>query len=189
MFLNKSPYAIHRVDRQNGERGGGVAIITHYRIKSRCIRVTLPNIFSYLEIICIDVIDNNFKNRLIVVYCLPPAAILDYLASFYECLAVLCNVDYACIICGNFNMPGLDWLAMDGGLACRESYLADFVINNGLSQLVLEPTREKIILDLVLSNDPLAVIDLTVSLPFSTSDHSSLSWSLLSPEPNGSTNK
>ena len=140
-----------------------------------------------MEVVCIDVIDNSFKNHLIVVYC-PPAATLDYLASFYECLAVLCNVDYACIICGDFNMQRLDWLALDGSQACRESYLTDFVINNGLSQLVLEPTRENNILDLVLSNDLLAVIDLTVSLPFSTSDHSSLSWSLWSPKPNGSTN-
>ena len=53
---------------------------------------------------------------------------------------------------------------------------------------MLEPARENKILDLVLSNDPLVVIDLTVSLPFSTTDHSPLSWSLWSLEPNRSTN-
>ena len=79
LLLNKFPYAIHRLDRQNGERGGGVTIITHNRINSCCIRVTLPNIFYHLEIVCFDVIDNNFKNRFIVVYCTPQPHLFGFI--------------------------------------------------------------------------------------------------------------
>ena len=57
----------------------------------------------------------------------------------------------------------------------RLSSFANFVINNGLHQLVFNPTRGENTIDLFLTNDNLAVINVTVLAPFSTSGHSSIS--------------
>ena len=51
-----------------------------------------------------------------------------------------------------------------------------FVMNNGLHQMVRNPTRDENILDILLTNENLAVINVTVLAPFSTSNHSSFSW-------------
>ena len=68
------------------------------------------------------------------------------------------------------------------GLTCRvcmhplEARLASFVVDNGMSQLVHEPTRLTHILDLLLVNDPLSVFEVNVSSLFSTSDHNFITW-------------
>ena len=50
------------------------------------------------------------------------------------------------------------------------------VLNNGFQQLVNAPTRDNNILDLILCNNNLAVTGIMHLPPFSTSDHSCLSW-------------
>ena len=58
----------------------------------------------------------------------------------------------------------------------KQYQFLEFAIGRGLEQCVLEPTRHgpDNILDLVLLSDPNKLIDLTVSEPFSTSDHSTI---------------
>ena len=73
----------------------------------------------------------------------------------------------------NFNSNGdFDANAMCSLNAC----LAKFIVNNGALQLITEPTRLSNTLDLLIVNDPLTTYDVTVSHPFSTSDHSMVTW-------------
>ena len=83
------------------------------------------------------------------------------------------------IILGDFNLPHFDWTIPC--ITCNElshSFLLSFLHEHSLSQLNLTPTRNSNILDLVLTNIPDRITNLSVNPPFSTSDHDSLSLSL-----------
>ena len=81
------------------------------------------------------------------------------------------------------NMPNINWVnGFD--LSCLhplEARLASFVVDNGMSQFVHEPTCLAHILDLLLVNDPLSIFDVNASSPFSTSDHNSITWRMWHP--------
>ena len=53
-----------------------------------------------------------------------------------------------------------------------------FVNENGLSQFVLQPTRQDNILDLVFTNASNLISDLQVDYTFSTSDHQLVKFSV-----------
>jgi hypothetical protein len=63
-----------------------------------------------------------------------------------------------------------------------QQFFVNFVIDNGLSQFVCQPTREKNILDIILSNDNHAVFNVQYHPPFSTSDHLCVSWNAWFPD-------
>jgi hypothetical protein len=78
------------------------------------------------------------------------------------------------IMCGDFNLPDIDW-SVDKSLNCYNGtctgIFLDFCYNFGLHQLVNSPTRADNILNLVLGNDYACILNVKVSEPFSTSDH------------------
>ena len=116
----------------------------------------------------------NHKQRFILVYC-PPTVSCAYINDLSTCLDLSCDIDYVYTIVGDFNMLDILWSDLSTYPA-RLSSFVNFVINNNLHQLVCNPTWSENILALLLTNDNLAVINVTVLAPFSTSDHSSISW-------------
>ena len=81
-------------------------------------------------------------------------------------------------ICGDFNFPNIDWIA-DIAISTVPLHTVDFAhftAHNGLSKLVKEPTLASNFLDLQLVSDPLAVYNVSVGSPFSTSDHCVIMW-------------
>ena len=97
-----------------------------------------------------------------------------------NCLNFFCNVFYGVTICDDLNMPKID-LINGFDIACLpalETRLATFVIDNGLHQLVRErePTRGTNTLDLLMTNNPIAVFCVSVTCPFSISDHGCVKW-------------
>ena len=64
------------------------------------------------------------------------------------------------ILCGDFNMPDIDWSTLSCMLSHLPSQsLCETVKNCALDQLVTEPTRSKNILDLVLTTNPSLIKD------------------------------
>jgi len=61
--------------------------------------------------------------------------------------------------------------------------LLNFSITNGFSQVVQSATRKNNCLDLVFSNEPLAMYNVNVLHPFSTSDHCQVEFSVFSDSP------
>ena len=57
--------------------------------------------------------------------------------------------------------------------------LLNYFVTIGATQHVNQPTRNDTILDLLFSNDPMIVSDLAFDVPFSTSDHNSLYFTLI----------
>jgi len=69
----------------------------------------------------------------------------------------LCNVKYNCVIAGDFNCPGIDWVSLKAPADVSQDALLDFAVTQGLSQIVQAPTRGDNILDIILTNEPLTV--------------------------------
>jgi len=54
----------------------------------------------------------------------------------------------------------------------------NFMLSNGFTQCVTEPTRENNIHDLVFANEPILLSSIRVSTPFSSSGHNSVDFDL-----------
>lgn len=181
LILSGSNYNIIRHDRHINSRGGGICAFI--KKAHNYVHIPLPQEFSHLEMLCTDIICNNFKHRYISVY-RPPIYDLHQTCELFNCLNMLCDVNHVVSINGDFNFPNFDWgRAIDiSALSPVESEFANFIIANGLTQLVTQPTRNAHILDLLMVNDPLAVFEVTVQQPFSTSDHNIVTWRTWFPE-------
>ena len=86
-------------------------------------------------------------------------------------------------VCGDFNFPNIDWTA-DIDISTMPLHAVDFahfIVRNGLSQLVKEPTFASIFLDLLLVSDSLAVYNVSFGSPFSTSDRCIIAWNMWFP--------
>ena len=70
----------------------------------------------------------------------------------------------------------MNGVAPDDGVQLK---LLNYFVTIGATQHVNQPTRNDTILDLLFSNDPMIVSDLAVDVPFSTSDHNSLYFTLI----------
>jgi hypothetical protein len=137
--------------------------------------------------ICVrDIISTSSKFRLFVCY-RPPSSDTDlaavrYISDLCNCVNRLYPLNGTVIICGDFNFPSIDWSAdsslLTSNVTCTGIFL-EFYYTHGLRQLVCEPTRGERILDLVLSNDIHSVPNCRILEPFSTSDHSQVSFDLL----------
>jgi hypothetical protein len=78
------------------------------------------------------------------------------------------------LLMGDFNFPELNWKLPE---TLDDSHLFMKCVNdNFLVQCVEDCTREKNILDLVLTSEENMVENLTVGEPFSTSDHQIIRW-------------
>ena len=116
-------------------------------------------------------------NRYICAYRLP-AYNIECTELLIRCLDYLCDIQHAFTICTDFNMPNFNSSGdFDVNAMCSlNACLANFIVNNGALQLMTEPTRLSNTLDLLIVNDPLTTYDVTVSHPFSTSDHGMVTW-------------
>lgn len=81
------------------------------------------------------------------------------------------------IIVGDFNLPEIDWLTLEGKSA-HDRFFIDTIQDNVLSQLVSEATRGRNILDLVLVDHTDLIDEVLVNQSFSNSDHKSLEVTL-----------
>jgi Reverse transcriptase (RNA-dependent DNA polymerase)/Endonuclease-reverse transcriptase len=181
LLTNGNRYNVIRKDRPT--RGGGVCLFVRESIQ--CVFIPLPVIYQDFELICVDIIIASCKQRFICVYCpdSPPSA--DYMKGLCEVLSMLCSIDYAVTICGDFNMRDINWNNLSLHVSSHdsssyhvsaESIFTEFITDYGLTQLVDKPTRGQNILDLLLTNDLLACSQLEVLAPFATSDHGKVSW-------------
>ena len=69
---------------------------------------------------------------------------------FYVILEEILLTQHECVIMGDFNLSYFDW-SIQLQTPAAGSKLLQFIADNGLSQLVKEPTRQNNILDLVIT--------------------------------------
>ena len=174
-MLNNCCYNVHRLDRPS--RGGGIAILLKNNYQH--VRLPLADKYTNLEVIAIDLY-TPIKLRLICCYCAPDADI-THINLLCELLSELSDICFPVTIVGDFNMPNINWIDPVISGPAKESLFLNCLLQNSLSQLVLEPTRGHNILDLILTNCNGVVNDVNISEPFSTSDHSILNFNIVCP--------
>jgi hypothetical protein len=184
VILGGCSYTLFRTDRTAPHRGGGVCVLIN-NSSAKAVAIPIPSIFADLELCVIDIISTSSKFRLFVCY-RPPSSDTDlaavrYISDLCNCVNRLYPLNGTVIICGDFNFPSIDWSAdsslLTSNVTCTGIFL-EFYYTHGLRQLVCEPTRGERILDLVLSNDIHSVLNYRILEPFSTSDHSQVSFDL-----------
>ncbi|EYC29531.1 hypothetical protein Y032_0006g3022 [Ancylostoma ceylanicum] len=82
---------------------------------------------------------------------------------------------------GDFNFPVIDWDNLSHRSGCgsvSSKHFLQFVKDSGLVQLVNKPTHNLNLLDIVLTSHSLAVKDIKVLAPFSTSDHNTITFAI-----------
>jgi len=171
-------FNIYRKDRLH-KRGGGVIGMISKQFHS--YHVPLPAKFDLLEVVCFCVLTALGTFRFITVY-RPPEynqEAREYMRLLNECLEFLCNTSDTVVLVGDFNLPRINWNIPDSPDDRIHSLFLDLCVRFGLHQFVDVPTHDNNCLDLILSTDPLIVSDLSVSSPFSSSDHCMVNFNVV----------
>ncbi len=172
-------YNVFRKDRNSDGEGGGVCLLVHKSLPA--IPVNLPKKFETLEVVALDLGSQNAKQRIVCAY-RPPGRFqveeTSYASLLAECISFLSIVAYPVSFVGDFNLPEIDWstfLCPNDGV---HDVLLDSFLLSSCYQFVEKPTRGKNVLDLILCSDRRNISSVKVSEPFSTSDHSSIEFSI-----------
>ena len=121
-----------------------------------------------------------YSRVLVGVFYRPPSSDIDYLKEFERSLSLIesSGNNLSILLLGDFNPPQIVWSTPSP--TCPDSLsstfcaiIADYFLIN---QLVLQPTREQNILDLVFITAPELVKDLEICQPVGGSDHCSIEF-------------
>jgi hypothetical protein len=112
-----------------GGGGGGVCIPTrNATIKATPVPITRK--FLLVELCAVDVSFREVKLRLLVCYRLPSSntdvRALQYVQEICACIDKLFSVYSPVIICGNFNLPNINW-SLDNCSLCCDSTCNGFI--------------------------------------------------------------
>ena len=104
---------------------------------------------------------------------------LKLIEKLCNLLYVLCSISHEKIIIGDFNFANISWDIYNySSKSLQENLFLEFLNANSLKQLITEPTRDKNILDLILTDSSSLVNEITISCPFSSSDHCKIEFKL-----------
>jgi hypothetical protein len=130
--------------------------------------INTPKIID-VEFTACDISDFNSgsKVRIILVY-RPPDCSSEITLTLCEILSELVAVPYPSLVLGDFNLPNISWDEPDlmkMNKPCKIFFSCFKDIN--FTQMIHEKTRDKNILDLILTNEPNLVSNLEIGPPFS----------------------
>jgi hypothetical protein len=132
-----------------------------------------------VETVAFDILPKkrSKKSRRFVVVYHPPSAANNLAETEKLCHALrnlIGTTTNPVFVLGDFNFPQINWSLLTCQSKCATLFLQTCAELN-LSQLVLEGTRGPNILDLILTNHPQSVLEVSVSAPFTnTCDHNSI---------------
>jgi len=165
-------YSVFRRDRNR--HGGGVMMLIrdHIPVTRRF------DLETTCEILWIQIATQSHSNLLLGVYYRPPGTSVEALVHLNNSLMSLSTCNLPLVLCGDFNVPNIDWVTVTPVSSTRPAeLLCTIVADNSLAQLVDCPTRECNILDLVLANhDCVSLVNVTDNLP--STDHFAIEFSL-----------
>ncbi|XP_059845547.1 uncharacterized protein LOC132404945 [Hypanus sabinus] len=170
--MNIQGYTSYRKERLTG-RGGGVALLLRNDIQSLA-RGDIES--GDAESVWIELRNSKGRKTLMGVIYRPPNSSLDVGCKLNEELKSACRKGSDTVVMGDFNMQ-VDW-ENQNGTGPQEREFVECIRDGFLEQLVLEPTREKAILDLVLCNELDLIRDLEVKEPLGGSDHNMICFNL-----------
>ena len=164
--LHIDGYNMFRKDRPS--RGGGVILYVKEHIPCK-----LLDSKEDIESIWCEIGDIYSKCN-IALYYRPPNASESYNKEM--CKELLDYTRGKTVIIGDFNFPEIDWESFTAPKGCE--FFRDTCLDLFLSQHVKDHTREKHILDLVLTSYHNLLSDVEVAAPLANSDHNIVTFYL-----------
>jgi hypothetical protein len=170
-------YNVLRCDRK-GRGGGGVCVLVAKDIQ--CVEVSIPEQFSTVEMCCVDIFYHGKTCRILNVYRPPDEGqdAVKYMSELLSCIVALNHSTCPTIITGDFNCRNIDWANINSPYDGIQDALLKLSIFEGFEQVVSTPTRGDNILDLVFTNEPLAICNVNVGPPLGNSDHCKVSFNV-----------
>ena len=136
--------------------------------------ISIPDQYSNVEIVVVDICTStNYKHRITYI-CNPPIFNLDRVNSMCACLKGITNVTFPVSIFGDFNFPEIDWINMELGASIAASLFLSQIRDLGLKQIVTAPTRGDNLLDIILCNNPMNLLTVSVVEPIANCDHKAI---------------
>ena len=175
-FLTPQNYVLFRKDRCD-RVGGGVLLLVREKF-SPCFFALPDELQNFEDSVWCFLHVSNAKTLLAGCFYRSPSS-SDHNNAYLPLLFDFARQsphDY-CALVGDFNCPNIDWTLMNAPES--NSFLLDSALDNDLTQMVLDPTRDSHVLDLFLVNDPTFVSSTIVAECFPGSDHKSVSCSLV----------
>jgi len=143
-------------------RGGGLALIhrDHYKVRPLDLHFQ-PSTFELQSAVISTVTPQILLVNIYQPHSPPKSAFSDELSTLLSIAAAESSARL--VLCGDLNCPGDD--------GTINSNLDEVLVSCGLMQLVLQPTRDANLLDIVATSDPGVVQDVHVVYCTDVSDH------------------
>ena len=165
-------YTIYRKDRKS--RAGGVLLAVK---SSRKV-----NFNTNLELITIELTSgSNMKYLLCCCYKSQQFVSREWIEMFNLFLGNCCFQYSNMLICGDFNLPNINWESPELTTGVDEIQFSELLYDFHLTQLNTFPTRGNNLLDLVITNVPSQVVNISVLSPAESgliTDHSVITFNL-----------
>lgn len=181
-FFNENNYNVYRRDRCTfkHQRGGGIFIAVKSQFSSSLISLNYPDT---IEQLCVCISPSpafNYKLFIFVSYIPPSSPILTYNMHLENFFTPLVNNigDENVIICGDFNLPNIDWrfdaddkiLTPFNILSVIESRFIDSILDNNFIQINNIPNIHNKFLDLVFLSENFLYSVVHVDTPLASTD-------------------
>ena len=153
MFVDPNRYWCYRKDRPT--RGGGVCLFVKCSLNLVITEITLPDKFTDLELLAVDIANAAVQPFRIIVAYRPPDSTSDTNQLLISALDWLANDSVRVCIVGDLNLPAFNWEQFLYPSSKLYDLFADFISSHGLSQIADQPARGNSILDIVLCSDVL----------------------------------
>ena len=159
-FFPTESYSVLRRDRGGDRCGGGVFVAA----KNDLILVREDTLETNCELLWCSLKLASSKTLFIGAYYRPHEGDAESLAELELSLSRF-NSDHTILLAGDFNFPGWKWTeskVTDCNFPSLHYQFGDLLDSKGMTQLIEEPTRNTNIRDLVLTNNPTLVSEVTV---------------------------
>ena len=103
MLCHHNDYSVLRCDRPTD--GGGVCTFVDTHLN--CVRIPPPREYAELGQLCIDIIQDQWRHRFVIVY-RPPRYTVQQTESIMSCLNFFLQFILWSDCCDDFNMPKID---------------------------------------------------------------------------------
>jgi len=176
-------YNVFRNDRSAEHRAGGVCVFISNRFRCNEIELLQSQCFDNEDVYILpfDIACKPGKYRFILVYRRPRQGIIGLEASVKLCDIMTDHLNQSgpTFILGDLNCPNIDWSFNNLPPTQYEFCVYDFCQSNGFSQCVPEATRRNNTLDVVCTNEPILVSNISVQPQFVNSDHNSVDFEVV----------
>lgn len=178
----KNQYTILRNDRSI-HKGGGVCVFVSNELRLHELSLVESEHFAdeEVDVAIFDIISKSSKCRFILVYRRPKHGAIGGNAARQLCkiMGRHLNCSGPVFILGDLNCPSIDWNFSRPPSSSAELPIYEFCLSNGFTQCVDEATRGNHTLDVVCTNEPFRISNISVQPPFVDSDHDSVEFQVL----------